>query len=167
MRGTVIGNWIAATFPNELCALKPEDMPAQSHWESAHTRICTGKCEADATARWRAACEADENAVPEELPRLGEDVWTCPTCGGETRGSGDGKTIDDGRGFYGLRFYDPAGDWRKGILQHATKTHTQPTIDGACGESSVLNILNAIGLNLHKVHSTSKLDIYTITEYVK
>jgi hypothetical protein len=124
MRGTVLGNWIAATFPKELCALRS-----------------------------------------------------------------DGKRIDDGRSFYGLRFYDPNYDPGKAVVgkdcsdrtlvkpdessegktveqveaegvsfglerlqafygataPHSTERHTRPTIDGACGESSVMEILRASG----------------------
>ena len=134
-----------------------------------------------------------------------DDVFTCPKCGGSTRGSGNGKKVDTGRYFYGLRFYDPNYDvltaklercdntftkpedvgktfrqlqkegkivdldilrgWYKQTSPYATARHTQPIIDGACGESSVLRILNAIGLTLEKIHDSRKLDIYVIREH--
>lgn len=193
MRGTVIGNWIAATFPKELRALRSEDMPAQSHWEPERARFCAGVC---------AALRAITLEPKPEQVKLPDDCFTCPTCGGETHASRDGKRIDDGRYFYGLRFYDPNYDALAGKLEradgtftkpedvgktfrqlkaegkfvdldlmrsaykqtspHATARHTQPTIDGACGESSVRDILKAIGLELRKVVSSSKLDVYTI-----
>lgn len=49
---------------------------------------------------------------------------------------------------------------------HATKRHTIPSIDGACGISSVMNIFNAIGLSLNKVADTKKLDVYSVVKYV-
>lgn len=190
MRGTVVGNWIAYTFPNELRALRSEDMPAQSHWEPELARVCAGKCRDEAIAN------------DKELPKLPEDAWKCLICDGETWPSRDGKRIDDGRSFYGLRFYDPNYDPGKAVVgvdcsnrsmggedgktveqletegksfglerlqatysqtsPHATKTHTHPTIDGACGLSSVTAILNAIGLTLRQVVNTSKLDVYVI-----
>jgi hypothetical protein len=201
MRGTVIGNWLAATFPNELRALKPEDMPKNSHWQPDRTRVCNGQCKVEHDKLMMAAIEADE-IEKALLPRLPEDAWTCPKCGGPTRSSGDGKRIDDGNYFYGLHFYDPNYDPGKAVVgqdvsnrtiggengktveqleadgksfglerlqafykqtaPHSTERHIQPTIDGACGESSVMNILNAIGLTLRKVHSSSKLDVYSI-----
>lgn len=205
MRGTVIGNWVAATFPNELLALKPEDMPANSHWQPERARQCAGKCRDE----WQEAhtkAIIEEKPEPAELPKLSEDTWECPACGGSTHASRDGKTVDDGRYFYGLRFYDPHFDvlnakleradeiftkaedvgktfrelqkegkivdldvlrsWYKQTSPHATERHTVPTIDGACGVSSVMNILNAIGLTLDKVHDSKKLDIYIIREHV-
>jgi hypothetical protein len=205
MRGTVIGNWIAATFPKELCSLKPEDMPEQFHWQPDHTRVCTGKCHDEYITKLNNATE--EEALTMKQERIPEpEEWTsiCPKCGGDTRGSGDGQRINEGRAFYGLRFYDPNFDvlnakleradetftkpedigktfrqlqaedkivdldvlrsWYKQTSPHATERHTRPTIDGACGETSVLQILNAIGLGLRKIHSTNKIDIYEITE---
>ena len=38
----MLGNWLAATFPNELRALKEADMPAQSHWEPKRARVWIG-----------------------------------------------------------------------------------------------------------------------------
>lgn len=209
MRGTVIGHWIAYTFANELRALKASDMPAQSHWESAETRVCDGKCANEATHRFHsklAAALENEHVMREELPRYPRDTWQCPVCGGETRQSRDGKCVDDGRYFYGLTFHDPNYDPSKAVIgqdccdrtltkgdagstgktvgeaeaagnsfglerlqaaykassKHATDRHTVPIIDGACGVSSVLDIARAIGILLRKVHSSSKLDVYTI-----
>lgn len=204
MRGTVIGHWIASTFKAELCALRPEDMPEQSHWQPEHARVCDGKCKAEAWARWEKAIESDGNATPEALAKLPEDCWECPTCGGPTRQSREGKRIDDGRSFPGLCFYDPNYDPGKAVVgkdcsnrslggqdgktveqleaegssfgleryqafyrqtsHHATERHTIPTIDGACGLSSVEKILAAIGLRLDRTYNSSKLEIYTVRE---
>ena len=35
MKGTSLGNYIAARYADRLLALKPEDMPENSHWERA------------------------------------------------------------------------------------------------------------------------------------
>ena len=35
IRGTVIGDWVARTFPNELNALKEKEIPEHSHFEHA------------------------------------------------------------------------------------------------------------------------------------
>lgn len=204
MRGTVLGNWIAYTFPNELRALKPEQMDEQSHWEPERARVCRGKCHEDYKSLLMDSIERGvEPPQPEKLP---DDCWECPKCGGPTGASRDGKRIDDGRSFYGLRFYDPnydplnaklkhaddiftkADDVGKTFRQlqgegkivdldiiraaykqtnpHATERHTQPTIDGGCGLSSMMRILNAIGLTLQQVHDSKKLDIYVIREHV-
>lgn len=205
MRGAVIGNWIAATFRKELCALTPDMMPADSHWENERARVCAGDCKDKWKAAHRAAIlDHPEGGLPQQV-KLKEDCFECPTCKGPTHASRDGKRVDDGHCFYGLRFYDPNYDalnavleraddtftkpedvgktfrqlqqegklvdldilhgWYKATSRHATERHTAPTIDGACGESSVLNILNAIGLCLEKVHSSSKLDVYVIREF--
>lgn len=194
MRGTVIGNWIAATFPNELRAIKHEDMDEQSHWERAENprRMCSDPC-----CRVRGEGKANY---------LHHTLLACPKCKGETFADpNDGKRINDGRSFYGLRFIDPAYDPLNAKLEHAdgtftkpedvgktfrklqaegklvdldvirtaykqtsphaTKRHTVPSLDGGCGESSMLRVLNAIGLTLCKVHDTKRLDVYTIQKH--
>lgn len=193
MRGTVVGNWVAATFPDELRAIKPEQMDAQSHWERAENprRFCSDPC-----CRIRA----------KEKKYLAHDALACPHCGAETFADpNDGKRVDDGRYFYGLRFIDPNYDPLNAKLEHAdgtftkpedvgktfrklqaegkivdldiirtaykqtsphaTKRHIQPSIDGGCGMSSVMGILNAIGLTLSQVHDSKKLDVYTIQKH--
>lgn len=209
MRGTVIGNWIAATFPNELRALKPSDMPKHSHWQGTDTRICRGKCWEERYAATLNDPRPGAPVEPRELPRLAPDCFECPVCKGKTTPSQDGKTVQDGRYFYGLTFHDPNYDAGKAIVgkdcadrtlvkngetsegmtveqaeaahvsagleryqafysassKIPTKRHTAPLIDGACGESSVLSILQALGLTLRRVADTSKLDVYLIEEY--
>lgn len=204
MRGTVIGDWIARAFPNELLALNPEDMPANSHWEPERARVCLGKCYEDWLKAIHAAIDAEQPDPKQE--KFPEDAWTCPKCGGKTAQSRDGKRVNDGRGFGGLTFHDPNYDPGKAVIgkdcsdqtfsgesdgktveqaerdgdtvgleryqafysassKVPTDRHTVPLIDGACGESAVLRILNAIGLTLKKVASTSKLDVYIIGEH--
>lgn len=209
MRGTVIGNWIAATFPKELCAIRPDKMPKHSHWQSDGTRVCDGACKEAAEKRFMeniiSKNEDADKIERETLPRLDRDCFECPACKGPTCDSRDGKTVDDGHFLYGLRFYDPnynvlnaklekcdgtftkpedegktlgelqkAGKivdldiirgWYKQTAPHSSARHTVPTIDGACGISSVMEILNATGLTLEKVHDSSKLDIYVIREF--
>jgi hypothetical protein len=193
MRGTVIGNWIASTFPKELCNLKASDMPKHSHWQRAENprRICR-----------------ETECLIQDSPWLASDVLLCPKCGKETDiDSNDGKSVNEGHYLYGLKFYDPnynvlnaklekcddtftdkndvgktlgelkkAGKvvdldiyrtWYSQTSHVASKRHTQPTIDGACGVSSVMEILHAIGLDLEQVHDSKKLDIYIIREYKK
>lgn len=212
MMGTVIGNWLAATFPTELCALKESQMPARSHWERAEKprRVCRNvSCHVDMLAP-----KEGGTAIPEgkaqwlaktghEFPYVADGVETCPFCGGETAiDHHDGKTVQDGRSFYGLCFYDPTYNALDGKLEradgtftkpedvgktfrelkaagrivdldlirhaysqtskHSTARHTRPSIDGACGTSSVLEIARAIGISLRQVASTSKLHVYII-----
>lgn len=121
MRGTVIGNWVAATFPKELLALKPEDMPPNSHWEAERARQCDGACKDQAEKALFDAIAAEKSgdeitALSDRLPKLPEDCFECPTCKGPTRASRDGKRIDDGRYFYGLTFHDPNYDPGKAVI---------------------------------------------------
>lgn len=46
-----------------------------------------------------------------------------------------------------------------------TKRHTVPSIDGACGISSVMEIINACGVSLEKVHDSKTLDVYLVKEF--
>lgn len=48
-----------------------------------------------------------------------------------------------------------------------TARHTVPSIDGACGMSSVMEIARAIGLDLRQIHNSAKLDIYEIVSSAK
>src|SRR5688572_29197131 len=64
MRGTVIGNWLAATFPNELRAIKEKDMPAHQHWEPATNpqMVC-----------WNIDCDSHATRYP-------HGTEACPMC---------------------------------------------------------------------------------------
>lgn len=196
MKGTCLGNYLVSHFADRLRLLKESDMPSNSHWEYERARVCDGDCKEKAFAKM---LESDQEHI--ELPKLPEDCYECPTCKGKTRQSNDGKRIDDGRSFYGLRFYDPNYDPSKAKLEraddcftksddvgktfeqlqaegkivdleiireaykrtsaHATERHTAPTIDGACGMSSVQAIAKAVGLTLEYVPVRSKkLDVY-------
>jgi hypothetical protein len=203
MRGTVIGSWIARTFAKDLCSLKPEQMPENSHWEPERARICDAECKDEYMTLLNAAL-VDGKPEP-EIPKLPDDCWTCPKCGGDTRQSPDGQRIDDGRYFYGLTFHDPNYDPGKAVIgtgcddrtlggaegetveqaeaagkslgleryqafyaassKTPTARHTVPSIDGACGISSVMQILNALGLDLRQVHRTAKVEVHEIVEH--
>lgn len=206
MKGTSLGNWAERAFSAELLKLKPAQMPEQSHWQPEYTRFCVGKCRE--LAEINAAAEAmHDNDDTVQLPPLPEDCYECPTCKGATRQSRDGKRIDDGRYFYGLRFHDPNYDplaaklehcddtftkpedvgktfrqlqkegkivdldvlrtWYKASSPHATRRHTVPLIDGACGFSSVETILKAIGFELEYVSGHSRDDTYILRKIAR
>lgn len=202
MKGTALGRYIARDFAARLNALKPEHMPAQSHWERAAKprMVCD-----DVGCRVEHKIEipgSDEF----ELPYLAHDAETCPHCGGETRVDWhDGRTVDDGRYFYGLTFHDPDFDPGKAVIGRdasdrtfggaegetveqaeaagkslgleryqafysasskvPTSRHTVPSIDGACGFSSVERIMAAIGLKLEWIKQRSrKTDLYRLID---
>lgn len=205
MKGTCLGTFIEQAYADRLRELKPRDMPKQSHWQSEDKRICDGKCKQEFNKAMMEAIEKDviENMQMEKLDR---DCWECPKCGGPTRGSNDGKRIDEGRYFYGLTFHDPNYDPGKATVdhsdgvftktddegktvaqlesenksfglerlraaysassKHATKNHTIPSIDGACGISSVEQIAKAIGLSFEYIPVKSKkMDLYRLHDH--
>lgn len=103
MKGAVLGNWIARTYADRLVRLTPGQMAKRSHWERADPlpRICD-----DVECLIRQGDERTETFA--EL---------CPVCGGPTGPDYHaGKTIDDGRCFYGLTFHDPDFDPGKAII---------------------------------------------------
>ncbi|RPI52623.1 MAG: hypothetical protein EHM49_05270 [Deltaproteobacteria bacterium] len=63
--------------------------------------------------------------------------------------------------YYGLSFHDPNYGASSKV---PTERHTVPLIDGACGKSSVENILNAIGLELVYLKGTRNLSLYRMIE---
>lgn len=144
MRGTVIGDWIASTFPNELRALKPEDMPQGYKGDEQQLY----------GLRFYDPNYNAANAILEHA----DGTFTKPEDVGKTLGElhKAGKIVD----------LEAIRASYKQSSPHATERHTMPTIDGACGESSVMRILNAIGLTLDRVHDGSKLDIYVIREHI-
>lgn len=109
MKGTVLGRWIARRFADRLLKLKEADMPEHSHWERSENprRMC-----------WDADCVVKAVAEGRERPKLGPDDTTCPECGKPTDiDYHDGRTVNDGRYFYGLTFHDPNFDPGKAIPQ--------------------------------------------------
>lgn len=206
MKGTSLGNFIAARYASRLVALKPEDMPEQSHWESDCKRVCAGECLEKYRKAITDAIVAGGSGDGIERMLLPEDCFECPTCGGRTVSSGGGRRVQDGRSFYGLTFHDPNYDPGKAVVgqdcsdrtmstdghnkgktvaeveaagqsvgleryqafysassKHPTERHTVPLIDGACGFSSVEQIMKAIGLSLEWVPTRSKKqDVYIL-----
>lgn len=200
MKGTCLGNYLESAFTDRLRALTSAEMPPQSHWESERARVCDGKCKEEMRDQIAQAILNDKPSEQIQPVKLPEDCFECPTCKGPTRQSRDGKRVNDGRYFYGLRFYDPNYDPTCAKLEradgtftkpedvgktfkqlreegkivdldviraaykqtspHSTDRHTQPTIDGACGMSSVEQIAKAIGLTLEYVPvKSNKIDI--------
>jgi hypothetical protein len=191
MRGTVVANFIASEFRAELNALKAKDMPKQSHWERADPipRVCRNL-----------DCIIKNGKVEDHGHT---DAETCPHCGEPTEFDyRAGKTVQDGRYFYGLRYIDPDYNPYKAKLEHSdgtftskedegktfeqlqeegkvvdlaiyqtaykatsphpTKRHTIPHIDGACGLSSVEQIIKALGYELRHIVNKSKLDVFEL-----
>lgn len=106
MEGTSLGNWMQKEFKEELLALRPEDMPKQSHWERA-----------EKPGRYCAECITNDAIDGKEETKLPNDAETCPKCGGETRiDHNEGKTVDQGRYFYGLSFHNPNYDPGKAVV---------------------------------------------------
>lgn len=184
MTGTVIGNYIARVYTDRLRALKPSDMPKQSHWERADPipNVCRS-----------VNCLVHERGL---FTTTNESITHCPRCQSEL--SPDyiaGKRVDDGRYFYGLKFINPKFDPGKVKLHvpptfgtekdigktieqcerektslgldryqafwqatnnYATKLHTVPNIDGAVGLRQVEEIGKAIGLTLQSLPSVQK-----------
>jgi len=203
MWGTVLGGWASREYADRLRALKPQDMPEQSHWEPAEkpSRYCENeRCgqskregpviPAGRVEAWIGGADADTDRSAQNCPGCGE--WTRLT-------PGEGRRVDDGRAFYGLTFHDPDYDPGRAALKdptvfgakagetiaeaeargvsfglerlrevyrasskHATERHTVPSIDGACGVSSVERILQAIGITLEQIEHTSKRDVYLV-----
>lgn len=115
MKGTCLGSYIASAYADRLLALKPQDMPAQSHWEAERARQCDGACNKELQDKIVEAITFGRPADM-DLDKLPEDCFECPKCGGPTRQSRDGKRIDDGRYFYGLTYHDPNFDPGKAVV---------------------------------------------------
>lgn len=201
MKGTCLGDWVARAYRDRLLDLKPEDMPEQSHWEPDHRRRCDGECYQTYKKALMEAVSTEDFVQLKNNPELfDEDCFECPHCKGPTSTDWNrGEKINDGRYFYGLRFYDPNYDPGQAIIgqdchnrsfdenaegktvrevedagndfglnrleaiysassKHSTERHTVPSIDGACGFSSVEKIMKAIGLSLEYVPTRKRSD---------
>lgn len=205
MKGTALGNWIARTYADRLCALSEQDMPENSHWEPDFKAVICYQC---ATDRALNGQKPYSIRLDKECP----DEWpNCPGCGKPMdRDRRAGKRVNDGRGFYGLTFHDPHYDPGKATIgrdcddrtlgdgaagktveraesegtsfgleryqaiyrassPHATERHTVPSIDGACGFSSVEKIMGAIGLTFGVTSEplrtrSRKVDLYLVRD---
>jgi hypothetical protein len=199
MKGSCFGDFIAKHYADRLLALKPEDMPEQSHWKRDE---CAYICRDD---------ECFGNRIAADLPliKAHTDNWAdpapkCPECGHEmSRDHRAGERVDEGRYFYGLCFINPNYDPGEAVVAHApvfgkdedagktvavledegkslgleryqafyaatskhpTEMHTVPSIDGACGMSSVEQIAKAIGLTLEYVPTKGKNSVYILRD---
>jgi rubredoxin len=202
MRGTVLGNWLTYAYRDRLLALRPQDMPKNSHWEPDHRAFVCRSC---AVARLAKDLEPVRVRVPGKPHEFVDEYPKCPECGEEmARDNHAGKTIDDGRGLYGLTFHDPNYNPGKATIgsdttdrtlggaegmtveqaeqagksigleryqavyrassKVPTERHTIPSIDGACGVSSVEAIAKAIGVSFRQVVNRAKLDVYEVID---
>lgn len=154
MRGTVVGNWLARTFRDELLALKPRQMPEQSHYDyNTCKRVDDGRSFYGLTFH-------DPNFDPSKAV-VGEG---CDDRTFGKDGENTGKTVaqveQEGKSV-GLERYQAL---YRASSKVPTKRHTIPCIDGACGISSVMEIARAIGIDLKQVHNSARLDIYEIIQ---
>jgi len=131
LKGTVIGDWVATTFPKELNKLPLDAFPKRKDGPELYGLTFH-----------------DPNYDPGKAPSNYEEGMTV------AEAEATGKCV-------GLERYQAVYAASSPV---PTKRHTIPSIDGACGVSCVLRILRAIGLDLHQVASTSKLDVYTIVK---
>lgn len=129
MQGTCLGNWLAKAFADRLVALKPDDMPPNSHWEQAKNP--------------RKVCRNLECILPEveggevKIGYYPHDMENCPHCGKELDVDWhDGRRIDDGRYFYGLTFHDPNYDPGKAVIGEDCSNRTLGGEDGQTVEQA-------------------------------
>lgn len=196
MRGTVFGHWLAMRYRDRLLELRPEDMPARSHWQPDDLAMICYECDGPME-------RYDDIEIPgrhrARLAKWDDERPKCPGCGETmTREQGAGSRVEDGRYLYGLTFHDPDYDPGNAIIgqdcidatfgngefagktvreaekagasfgleriravykassKHPTSRHTVPSIDGACGFSSVTDIAKAIGLDVELISMGSR-----------
>lgn len=147
MEGTALGNWIARRFAAELRAIPESAMPERSHWEASQTprQLCADPvcCTRQVVAGIEAG-HGDGGLLPHGTDK-------CPVCGGEVRSAwNEGKRVNDGRSFYGLRFVDPTYNPGNAKLERADGTFTKAEDEGktlgelhASGKIVSLEILRA------------------------
>ncbi len=144
LRGTVVGDWVARTFADELRALKEGDFPDRRAGRGKGGPELYGLTFHDPTYD-------PGKAV------VGKD------CLDRTLGEGgEGQTVKEAEEAgvsFGLERYQAFYEASSPV---PTSRHRIPLIDGACGLSSVLAILRRVGLELHKVQSTSKIEKYEV-----
>ena len=140
MKGTALGNWVAARFSDELMQL---DIP-MSRRNGEDVREYYG------------LTYHDPKFDPSKAV-VGKD------CHDRTiEGKAEGKTVEqaetDGDSF-GLERYQA---FYRASSRIPTERHTVPLIDGACGFSSVMEIVSALGYGLTYVHESRKETIYIL-----
>lgn len=62
---------------------------------------------------------------------------------------GNRGSLDDGTGYYGLTFYKQNGEKFENIKEY--QNGASVSLDGACGESCMVRIADAIGIKLESV----------------
>jgi hypothetical protein len=144
MEGTVVGDWVARTFREELLALKEGDFPDRR----------TGRREGGPELYGLTFHDPDYDPGK---ATIGQD------CHDRTLGTGSkGQTVEEAEAAgtsLGLERYQA---FYAASSPVPTSRHRIPLIDGACGLSSVLAILRRIGLDLRQVTHSSKLDTYEV-----
>jgi hypothetical protein len=143
LKGTVLGDWIAKTFAKELMALRLEEMPKE------HSLGRQG---------FYGLTYHNPNFNPGKAV-IGKD------CDDRTMGGSEGQTVEQAEAAGKSMGLDRYQAFYCDSSPIPTKVHTIPLIDGAVGESSVLRILNALGLSLRRVRNSSKLDVYAIEAF--
>ncbi len=119
MKGTVLGNYIAETFPDRLLKLTKEFYGLTFH---------------------------DPNFDPGKIVIDGETI-------NEREKAGKTVGLDRYQAFYSASSKLP------------TKNHTVPLLNGACGFSSMENVIKAIGMQLRYIPVRSQnLNIYQLTD---
>lgn len=144
MRGTVIGNYIAAAFAPELLQLdaskgkSPYGGPAEDFYGLTYhdPDFDPGKY------------------VPPGKPVFGDEADIGKTVE-QLENEGKSFGLDRYQAFYSASSKVP------------TERHRIPLIDGACGMSSVERIISALGLELEHVLDTKKLDLYILKTKVE
>jgi hypothetical protein len=152
MKGTALGSWIAREYQERLVNLKPEDMPKQSHYSYNEKKTIED-------GRYFYGLSFHDPDYDPGKAVIGKD------CSDRTFGKGsEGKTIEqaekDSESF-GLERYQAFYSASSGV---PTENHRVPLIDGACGISSVENIMKVIGLKMVFVKESRNLDIYRLVD---
>lgn len=186
MKGTALGNWLAHAYADRLVKLRKGSMPEHSHWSRAENprRICSVACQTSEANPALKMYPHDAETCPDcgvetridhrdgttvqdgrffygltfhdpdynpGKARIGKD------CADRTLGKvAKGKTVEqaekDGESM-GLERYQA---FYSASSKTPTKRHRIPSIDGACGMSSVETIAKAIGLSVAWVPTRAK-----------
>ena len=133
MTGSALGTYIASAFAERLRILTPEDMP--NHQGSRQFYGLTFHDPNYDPGTATIGQDADDRTIGE-------------TCEGKTvaQAEADGESL-------GLERYQAT---YAASSRHATERHTIPSIDGACGFSSVERIMEAIGVSLRRMETSSE-----------
>lgn len=181
MKGTNLGNWLTSAYADRLLKLHPRQMEEQKEWRPADPQRRFCRCDTALKYTYDLKCsKCGEPTIPDS--RDGQHVITGRAfCGLRyydptydaldaklERADGTFTTDEDvGKTYRQLKKagkivdLDVLRSWYAETSRHPTKRHTVPTIDGACGFSSVERIARAIGITLEAVRTRGKnLDVY-------